>query len=193
MAPEAHRTWARHLRDHALGNPTEPPAVARFRADDDDSRYLDIFFSTGADGGVLAATIGLMDIDVGQAGRPIFTEILMDSRVARETIGNTLCRVGLFVSKDGWRPAPGIVFEDMLLAYEPGLAVKHVLFVPPFEWPDGQMSSVDVGDRTIHPLLAVPITDAERDFVYEHDGEALEELWEASSVDVLDWDRGSSV
>lgn len=82
----------------------------------------------------------------------------MDSRHARETIGNTLCRIGLFVLKDGWRPAPGVVFEDMLLTYEPGFAVKHVLFVAPFECPDSQMSRVDVGDRTINPSSRFHLT-----------------------------------
>ncbi|NTW29505.1 MAG: suppressor of fused domain protein, partial [Coriobacteriia bacterium] len=86
-----------------------------------------------------------------------------------------------------------VVFEDMISICEPGLAVKHVLFTPPFQWPDNVLTRVDLGDRTIYPLLAVPITDSERDFVYAHGANELESCWENWDTDVLEWNRPSSV
>ena len=76
----------------------------------------------------------------------------------------------------------------MVSMYAPDLDVKHVLFVPPFQWGEG-MSRVTLGDRTIYPLLAVPITDGELQFVKDCGADALTSLWERRHTDVLDWSR----
>ncbi|MBW4422651.1 MAG: suppressor of fused domain protein [Myxacorys californica WJT36-NPBG1] len=72
--------------------------------------------------------------------------------------------------------------------YEPGLRVKHVVFVPPFQWEQG-MTHVTLADRTIYLLLAVPITDGELQLVQKQGVDELQDRWEQLSTDVLDWSR----
>ena len=76
----------------------------------------------------------------------------------------------------------------MVSMYAPELEAKHILFVPPFQWAEG-MSRVTLGDHTIYPLLAVPITEGELQFVKDCGVDALTSLWERRHTDVLDWSR----
>lgn len=187
--PEVHREWALHLRDNTPG----APSVQSFH-DEGGTHAIDIFFSADSDGAV-AATIGLMDIDIRVPGSddPVFTEILIDSKNGGDTILNVLSTVAFYIMKDGWRPAPGVIFEQMIEMYEPSLAVKHIMFVPPFQWSGDEMTRVALSSRTIYPLLAVPITNPERDFAVTRGSDALQLSMEHGGVDVFDWKRASSV
>ncbi len=51
------------------------------------------------------------------------------------------------------------------------------------------MTRVTLSDRTLYPLLAVPVTDGELDLIERDGAAALTELWERASTDVLDWTR----
>ena len=90
--------------------------------------------------------------------------------------------------KDGWEVAPGVTFARIVEMYAPDLRVKHILFVAPFQWDRG-LTRAELGDRTIYPLLAVPITEGELGLVKAHGSLELERGWERSSTDVLDWSR----
>jgi len=187
--PTVHKAWALYLRDNTRG----VPSVRKFY-DDDESHSIDVFSSTDTDG-VVSATIGLMDIDIKAASAPesIFTEILIDSSNGGDTVGNVLSTVAFYVIKDGWRPAPGAILERMVEMYAPDLAVKHLLFVPPFQWSNNEMTRVELEGKSVLPLLGVPITDSERDFAYEHGSDALERAMEQAGVDIYDWHRVGSV
>lgn len=185
--PEAHKAWARHFRSLVPGD----VAVARFR-DEDETHAIDIVTSTQPDG-LVAATIGLMEHDQAAAtGTPVRTELIMDSRGEVPELQNILATTAFFVMKDGWRIRPGIVFERMVEMYRPDLDLPHVYFTAPFQW-DGAMTSVELPTRTIHPMLAVPISTSESRMVAEAGGEALESRWESAGTDVLDWKRSSAV
>jgi len=69
--------------------------------------------------------------------------------------------------------------------------VKHLLFVAPSQW-EG-MTAVALGNITVHPLLAVPITEGELTYVRKNGADALETLWEDSGCDVLDLRRNGAV
>jgi hypothetical protein len=183
-APAAHIEWANYLRAKVPGDTVR---VCR-HYDADEKNAIDIFTSENADG-VVAATIGVMDQNQARPGKPpLATEILLDGRGRPQRIANIAATIGFYIVKDGWRVAPGVTFADMVSMYEPGLRVKHVLFVPPFQWDDG-MTRVGLGDRTLCPLLAVPITDGELRLVEERGADELTERWEQLSTDVLDWSR----
>jgi hypothetical protein len=157
-------------------------------ADEDEKHRIAIFTSKNAEG-IVGASIGLMDRN--QSRNPavqVFTEVLMDARGENSIIGNVLGTIGCYIIKNGWKAGPGVVFEKMIDMYAPDLAVKHVLFTPPFQWKDG-MTKVQLSKKTIYPLLAVPITDAERAYAASKGAEALEERWERDHTDVLDWQR----
>jgi hypothetical protein len=51
------------------------------------------------------------------------------------------------------------------------------------------MSRVTLSDRTIFPLLAVPITEGEIRLVEQRGADELTNRWEGLSTDVIDWSR----
>lgn len=182
--PTTHVAWVKHLRARVPGDRLRVHA----HHDEDERTSIDVFTSENADG-VVAATVGLMDHT-----RPIATEVLVDARGPRCDAANLAATIAFFVMKDGWRVAPGVTFADLVGWYAPDLRVKHVLFVTPFQLPDGSLTRVDLaGGTTVHPLLAVPITEEERAFVILRGADALEDRWEQSSTDVLDWTRAGVV
>jgi hypothetical protein len=75
--------------------------------------------------------------------------------------------------------------------YSPDLEVKHIMFVSPFQWEEG-MTKINLSTKTIYPLLAVPITQREYEFIKNNSAEALEELWVSKNTDVLNWQRSNA-
>jgi hypothetical protein len=180
--------WAAHLRAALPGGIV---AVHRYW-DEAKKNSIDIFTHQNGEG-IVAATIGLMDLDQSRdRSRPIFTEILLDARKSDDRVANIVSTAGFYTIKNGWRLAPGVVYEGLVHMYLPQAQVKHLLFVPPFQWDDNTMTAVDLGNITVHPLLAVPITDSELQYVRRNGSEAIQDLWEKSRSDVLDLNRGGA-
>ena len=138
-------------------------------------------------GGKICATIGLMDV---QHEPP--TEILMDSTTENVKLENIISMAAFFIMKDGWKIKPGAIFEALVSEYHPELELKHLLFVPQYQWGE-TLSKVKLEQGYIYPLLAVGITDEELDFISQGGVSALEELWEKNDINVIDWHRSSSV
>jgi len=183
LAPE-HRQWAQHMRDST----PEGQVALTLHTDEAEEQTIAIFSSRNVDG-VVAATVGLMDHDVGDdPDEPVFVEILVDARGDAAWVAEIVATIAFHVMKDGWKPAPGVIFERAIEMYSPELQVKHVMFVPPIQWED-DMSEVELDEKVVRPLLAVPITESEAAFVRSHGGEALEDLWARLEVDVFDWSR----
>lgn len=185
MSPKKeYKEWAMHLKNMVPGD----LKVTSF-SDDAEENTLDIFESKNSEG-ILASTIGVMEVGQGE-GSKLFTEIIMDARGENENISNVLSTIGFYIVKDRWDVMPGVVFESMVEMYSPELEVKHVMFVAPFQWEEG-MSNVALSTKTIYPLLAVPITQGEYEFMISNSAEALESLWASKSTDVLNWGRASA-
>lgn len=156
--------------------------------DESDTNHLDILTGVNNEG-VVAATIGIMDFDQSRnPDQPINAEILMDVRGESLFISNILATIGFYVIKNGWKIAPGVIFEEMLGIYLPQSPTQHVIFLPPFQWKIG-MTKVELSSKIVYPLLAIPITNAERDLVYQQGVQALEEHWTTTNCDVLNWNR----
>ncbi len=182
--PAAHIAWAKYLRDVIPGDDVK---IHR-HYDEGERNSISIFTSENAEG-IVAATVGVMDYDQGRGeGEMLSTEILLDARGRPCDVANVVGTIAFCIMKDGWKVAPGVAFPDIVAMYAPHLRVKHVLFVPPFQW-DAAMSRVTVGDKTVFPLLAVPITEGELRLVEQQGSDELMELWERLSTDILDWSR----
>ena len=133
--PQRYKQWVHHLKDKIPGD----IRVGGY-ADDTGTTKIDIFTSTNGEGSV-AATVGLMDHDVSRnPAMKIHTELLLDARGRQRKLENVLSTIAFFVIKNGWKPAPGVVFEEMISRYEPSLDLKHVMFVTPFQWEDAMTS-----------------------------------------------------
>lgn len=180
------KAWAVYFRDR-VGGKVEIESYG----DEKEEHSIDMAVMANEEGTV-AATIGLMDFNIGApGGREIFTEILLDRSRDNGFAAEVLSTLAFYVGKDGWKPRPGVVFESIVSMYTDALQVKHILFVSPFQWDD--MFSVKLPGKTIHPLLAVPITEAEYGLVKLSGSEALEKIWVDKKTDVLDWGRDSAV
>lgn len=187
MPTKRNINWARYLRDVVPGD----VSVTAFY-DDDGANKIDMF-SSCSDGGVVGATLGLASIAPQERGEDeIPTEILIDSRKGEGIELNVLATAAFYVIKDGWKLAPGVVFENLVSMYVGDLNVKHLFFVAPFQW-DDKMSKVSIDGDTTYPLLAVHITVSERDHVLEFGPDSLEQLWEDQQFDVLDFRRESVI
>ena len=183
LQPE-HRLWAQHLRDST----PDGQVALNLHTDEAEEQRIAIFSSRNVEG-VVAATVGLMDYDVGDdPDEPLYIEIIVDARGDAAWVAEIVATLAFHVMKDGWKPAPGVIFERAIEMYSPELQVKHVMFVPPIQWED-EMSEVELDGKILQPLLAVPITESEAEFVRAHGGEALEDLWARAEVDVFDWSR----
>ena len=182
--PGAHIEWVKYLREKIPGD-----TVRVHRHYDEGEQNAVAIFTSENEEGIVAATVGLMDYDQShREGVTIPTEILVDARGRRDYVANVAATIAFFVMKDKWKVAPDVTFAEIIGMYAPDLAVRHVLFVPPFQWPDG-MTRVVLRDRTIYPLLAVPITDGELELVRREGADALTDRWVRESTDVLDWSR----
>lgn len=187
LAPE-HRLWAQHMRDST----PEGQVAVTLHTDEAEEQTIAIFSARNVDG-VVAATVGLMDYDVGDdPNDPVFAEIIVDARGDAAWVAEIVATIAFHVMKDGWKPAPGVIFERAIEMYSPELQVKHVMFVPPIQWED-EMDAVELDEKLVHPLLAVPITESEAAFVRAHGSDALEDLWARAEVDVFDWSRSGVV
>ena len=182
--PPAHVEWAKHLREKVPGDTIR--AIRHHH--DTEERSIDIFISENSEGSV-AATIGIMDYDQSAGGgEPLATEVVVDARGPVPYVSNVAATIAFYIMREGWKVRPDNTFLDVIELYAPKLQVRHVLFVPPYQWEDG-MTRVTLSDRTIYPLLAVPITDGELDLIERDGAAALTGLWERSSTDMLDWTR----
>jgi len=183
IKPE-HKEWAIHLRNHTPG---DAPRILHYK-DDRSGEGVDVFLSEYS-GRHIASTIGVMDENQSkQEGKVIYSEILFDSNQIYPEIGNIASNTAFFIMNDKWKIAPGVVFEDIVSKYLNDLKVKHICFAPPFQWKN-TMSKVELGTKTIYPLLALPITD-EEDRCIQSDGfEALEDFWIKKKTNLFDWER----
>jgi len=123
VKPE-HKSCATHLR-RAI-----PGATVHRYLDQREENAIDVFIRRD-EGGMVVATIGLMAVDQSRdPARPILSELLLDVRRIDERLANVLSTAAFFILKDGWRVAPGVVFEDIVQMYLPEVFMKHLLFVP---------------------------------------------------------------
>jgi len=184
--PPAHKEWAKYLRSMQ----EESCSVTNYISDDG-LQAIHIFASK-SNQKTFAATVGLMDVDMqSPSGSVIHSEVLMDKRGPDASMGNVLSTIAFYVMRDGWRIAPGTVFESLVEMYIPGTGLPHVLFVSP--WQSDSLSRVQILDRTIYPLVAAPISQEESLLARSNRGLDLESRWEKMSTDVLDWNRKSAV
>ncbi len=179
-----HRHWVMYLQTMVTGDEMK---VTRYW-DETEEHHIDLFTARKTEG-ILAATVGVMDVNQSNnPNTPVHTEILMDIRGQNEIINNILSTVGLYMIKNQWKAAPGIVFENMVEMYVPEVNVKHIVFIVPFQWKSG-MGKVPAGNRTIYPLLAVSITDNEKNYIQSNGIDALGNLWAVNGCDVLNLER----
>jgi len=74
--------------------------------------------------------------------------------------------------------------------YELSKTMKHALFVPPFLWEEA-LETLELPERTVAWLLAVPISEAEYQFAEREGSEKLEDLFVKHQIDIFNLERES--
>lgn len=101
---------------------------------------------------------------------------------------NLLATAGFQVNKEGWLAAPGVVFPGLVSQFNLSETLDHILWVEPFPWEN--LGSVEASQQiTAHWLLAIPISESEREFLQEEGYFALEALFEQHEVAYYDLAR----
>ncbi|GDY33845.1 suppressor of fused domain protein [Gandjariella thermophila] len=101
---------------------------------------------------------------------------------------NALSTAAFYVINDHLFCQPGTIFPRVIEMYDPDITMKHLMFVSPFIWGDAP-HTLELPDKTVAWLLAVPIAEQERRYAETHGAEALEDLFEQAQIDIFDIDR----
>jgi hypothetical protein len=128
----------------------------------------------------------------------LYPNLLDDQDIRTEIVGvvessatafpDALSTAAFYVIKDRWLVAPGVVFPGILLDYDLGTEMEHVMWAPPFEWEALKRVSIEP-DLTVHWLIAIPIYESERQFLLKHGYFKFEDLLEQNEVEYFDLSR----
>jgi hypothetical protein len=169
------------------------PAARRFHRRDDAARFIDIatFADRPGPGVTSYATLGLSDRLVPSRVRPpLGVELVGVCRGPADDFASFLAALAFRAQAEDRWSRPGAIFEDLVPG---GLSpvLRHAVLVPPYLWE--ALGSRVIGHRTVAWLLAVPITEAEREFARAHGTDELQARFEQAAVDITDPARSSVV
>ena len=134
------------------------------------------------------STIGLSDYSVGDKKY----ELMMTGYSSDDNVGNILSTSAFFCVKDNWTVNYGTVFENLVEMYYKDSVMRHIYFTNPFLWED-KLEGFEVQNEAIFFLLAIPISDAELDFLNYNGKEPLETIFEEKEIDIFDIHRDSVI
>ena len=178
---------------YALGFIGGKPSVSRYY-NDDKSKTIDIMVSnSGVIKGIpTCATIGLCQTDIGLSanGKKLRVELITACTLNAETLGNILATIS-FEAMDMKSCMHGMLVPDVVSSYVKGTELKHVVLMSPVFWPNYQVLEDD--DYTIAWLMAVPITDSEKEYIEKNGVAAFDSLLVRKDADVIDMQRKSVV
>jgi len=138
------------------------------------------------------ATLNLSNNRLAEVENDLRVELLGACHSATALFPNLLSTCPFNAIQPGAVIRPGVVFPEVTALYDPALAMRHILFTPPFYW-DDKPQTLTMPGRTVAWLLALPISDAEFDHVKTKGFRSLLDVMEASRPDVYDLDRPSVV
>jgi antitoxin YqcF len=188
---EANRWIARHARDVFAG---EEARVVRY-LDAAESSEIHVLQSsdTPVEGLISFCTVGLSDRPDpdGPPGLdpPLGVEILAVSGLPE--FGAVVSTAAFYVINSGNRLRPGAVFRGVVGMHRPSSSARNLMFVEPCLWGDEDFASHALEGKTVAWLQALPISDAEAEFVRLHGADALTALFDDEDPDFLDLDRDS--
>jgi hypothetical protein len=188
-APETARAAARAAAE-ALGG---SPRVTRYH-DDNEEHSVDILSCEDrpTPGYTSLSTVTLHRYENRLDDQDIRVELAATAESSAEAMANVLATSAFNVMKDGWLAAPGVVFPGLLQEYGLSETLEHVLWVEPFAYE--QLADVDLGEGIrAHWLMAVPISEAERQFLVSEGYDALEKRFEETELEYFNLERPSLV
>jgi hypothetical protein len=188
-APETGRAAAR-APAAAVGG--KPLTIDNY-ADVDESHHVDILSCKDrpSPGLVSYSTLGVHLVPNLLDDEDFRVELAGIAEDTVEKFPNLLSTAAFYVIKDRWHVAKGIVFEDLVTRYKLSKTLQHLMWVEPHEWEE--LAGVDVGGLSINWMLAVPISESERQYLFDNGYHKLQELFIDREVEYWDLNRRSVV
>ncbi len=164
---------------------------------EDAPHKLDILFAKGcpAKNYLTASTLGLVNRATGYQDKTnqkeIRAEIIMSSYGGTDMIGKILTTAGVGIYTSNIRYGYGTVLKGVLENYYPNSDMKHLfLMLPPPIW-SKPFGVTDCDDCSITFLYALPISQAECDYMAQNGIEALQNKFVEVNIDMFDLERKS--
>lgn len=168
------------------------PSVSRYW-DENRISNVDILSTVDRpyDGVTSYSTIGLADYPIGYSveEKPLRIEIVGASATIFDSFANILSTCAFNIINSKQPISHGEIFKGIVKMYYPESEMEHVLFTSPFLW--GKLNTIDLSDKKVTWLLAVPISTKEFLFAEKEGSEALEDLFEKEQIDIFDINRNS--
>jgi hypothetical protein len=141
------------------------------------------------------STLGLSDVALANADGSEFPgrmEIAGACATAKEAFANVLAAAAFRIMRAGCLYPPGSIMPLDVAEYFPETTVPHLYFTAPFLWED-TLRTLDCGTKRVSWVLAIPISEGERQYLLEHGDQALEALFEREQIDIFNLWRRSTV
>jgi hypothetical protein len=139
------------------------------------------------------STIGLSNYPLIHNNKeyPVRLEIVGACDSRKKHLPNMLATAAFSIINSKWFCSPGTIFPDIVKMYYE-TEMEHILFVPPFLWGDS-LKTIELSDKKVAWLLAVPISEKERLYAKDKGEDALESLFEKEQIDIYDLNRKSTL
>ena len=137
------------------------------------------------------ATVGLSRNHQDAGDKDVLVEVLAACASETPCIDNLVSSCVFDSVRNGSNIVYGTCLSNIIDQYEISKTMRHVVFVAPFLWDD--LQQVEIDGSTVYFLMALPISDAEREYLFENGIDALEQKFEEAQIDVYDINRPSSV
>lgn len=162
--------------------------------DDDRKSYIDMLYleNVPEEGVNFYSTIGTSEYSIGYKtdGLPLRVELVGVCDAKENIFINILATCALCIINSNFKCHPGAIFHDVVKIYLPNIDMQHVMFVPPFLW-EGKLETINLEDKKVAWLLAVPISEKECIYAEKNGTNALEDFFEKEQIDIFNLYRKS--
>ena len=163
----------------------------------DTPHKLDILFAKNCPSRnyLSASTLGLVNRTTGykdkNSGKDIRAELIMSGYGGSDMIGKILTTAGTGIFASEIMYGYGTALKGVLEIYLPNSDMKHLFLMnPPPIW-SKKFRTVEVEDEIITFLYALPISQAELEFMSKNSIDALQDKFVEVNIDMFDLERKS--
>lgn len=156
---------------------------------DDETKKIDIMFCKDDANFSVVSTIGLSSVDIGMTfeNKPLRVELIILGSATEEIFGNILASAAFWVGENHYCNF-GIVIDNVIDAETD---LKHVILMQPSIWKD--YKPYELENNIVAWLMAIPINDAEKNYIEQNGVDAFDKILEESQIDLTDLHRKSCV
>lgn len=169
------------------------PKIFRF-ADEEEVKTVDLMMCENcpAKGITSYGTIGLYNCNIRLTyeDKPLRMELLAACASGIEDFSN-IVTTAAFEIMDGKSAYPGYIIDDIVSMYIDNSDMEHILLTYPFLW--GAVNNSVFDDITVAYLMAVPISDKEKEYCLQNGLDALESIFEKKQIDIYNIHRDSAL